>query len=46
MIAKKQLIAIRLRPKTIEELKKIAENKEMSMSEYIRIIVENHLSSR
>lgn len=46
MIARKQIIAIRLRPKTIEELKKIAEEKEMSMSEYIRVVLENHLSSR
>lgn len=42
MIANKKNVCVRLRPKTIEKLKKIAENKEMGYTELIRIIVENY----
>lgn len=42
----KVTICTRLRPKTHEELEKIADEKEMSLSELIRMIVENYVQSR
>lgn len=43
---KKKLIAIRVRPSTEQQLAKIAEEKEMNMSELIRNILENYLLTR
>lgn len=42
----KKLIAIRIRPSTEKQLKEIAEQKEMSLSELARMILENYLLSR
>ena len=46
MKATKKTIAARFRPNTIKKLEEIAEEKEMSISELIRFIVENYLLSR
>ena len=46
MAKTKITISTRLRPKTYEAISKIAEEKEMTVSELIRIIVENYLLTR
>ena len=43
MAAKKQVLCFRIRPKFIEELDKIAENKDTTRSELVRTIVENYV---
>ena len=42
----KKLIAIRIRPSTEKQLQQLAEEKEMSLSELARMIIENYLLSR
>lgn len=42
----KELIGIRLKPKTIENLKKISDEKEITTSELVRNIIENYLITR
>ena len=43
MTCKKKLIAIRLKPSTLEKIKVLAESREESVSEYIRKLLETHL---
>ena len=40
---KKELVCTRLRPKQIQQLKEIAEKKEMNISELLRLIVDKYL---
>lgn len=46
MATNKESISIRLKPKQIERLKAIAEEKDMTFSELIRQIVDNFISLR
>lgn len=43
MAVKKKLVALRLKPITIEKLKNLADAREESLSEYIRKLLETHL---
>lgn len=42
----KQLIGIRLELKTIEQLKKIAEEKDRTTSNLIRVIIKNYIEQQ
>lgn len=44
--ARKEFTAVRLRPNTKEKLLKIAEEKEMNLSELLRQIAENYIATR
>lgn len=46
MTTKKQIFAIRLRPATIEEIKRKAEENQRTPSDYARLIIENFLNTK
>lgn len=39
----KKIIPIRLKPKTVEEIDKLALNEQENRSEYLRKVIENHV---
>lgn len=43
MAVNKKLVALRLKPSTIEKLKILADAREETLSEYIRKLLETHL---
>lgn len=43
MAVQKKLVALRLKPITIEKLKSLADARQESLSEYIRKLLETHL---
>ena len=45
MIANKEVVSIRLKPKSITKLKEIADKKEIRYTELVRNVVENYLEN-